>query len=165
MSGEGLRALQEALVKWVRLERKPETPEVETKDVGGVQVTTVMAFPEAKEGERHADLHFMLASKDESFPTKEELIATVQAAIGEGEFVTMEAQRLAGGLSYIDLGGWLGSQDLAVRLIGAMELAEIGPAITPATLGITGTQANELAGMGVVMMTPYDGWTPAEVKA
>jgi hypothetical protein len=83
----------------------------------------------------------------------------VRDALGEGEFgVTMTAKDLSEGPSYINLGGWLGSQDLALMLIGAVELAGIAAAITPEALGMTGASADVLAGNGLIMLGPTKVW-------
>jgi hypothetical protein len=59
--------------------------------------------------------------------------------------------RLVGGPSYIEIGGELGSQDLALRLIGLGALVELWPVITPKIMGLTGKDAQDLAGSGFVM--------------
>jgi hypothetical protein len=159
----GFQKLQTALPAWVRMERPTGTPEVTHSQVGGIAVTEVMGFPEtpaeAPIDEVAADVHFVEVVRGEDFPTKDELIAYVQDALGEGEFgTTMSADDLAGGPSYITLGGWLGSQDLALMLIGAVELAGIAKAITPKALGMTGEMADTMAGNGLVMLGPSRCW-------
>ena len=155
----GLRDLQKALPTWVRLERPPETPEVATKQIGDLSVTVVTAFPSAPPGSVRADVHFVAVAPTEGLPEKEDLIEAVRAALGEGEFASMSAEDLAGGPSYITLGGWLGSQDLALMLIGAVELVGISKAITPKVFGAHGEQADMLAGSGLVMLGPSQCWT------
>jgi hypothetical protein len=166
----GMQALQEALPTWVRMERPSGTPEVTHSQVGGIAVTEVMAFPEAPADAVHetfadappdevrADVHFVEIAPTAEFPDREELITVVRSAFGEGEFATMGAEDLAGGPSYMALGGWLGSQDLALMLIGAVELAGIAKAITPKALGMTGEIASTMAGNGLVMLGPSRCW-------
>jgi len=167
----GFQVLQASLPMWVRMERPTGTPEVSQRQVGEVTVTEVMGFPEAPESAVHetftegapdqarANVHFVEIAPTADFPDREELIAAVRAALGEGEFgVTMTADDLAGGPSYINLGGWLGSQDLGLMLIGAVELAGIAAAITPEALGMTGASADVLAGNGLIMLGPTKVW-------
>jgi len=167
----GFEVLQASLPMWVRVERHSGAVEVSTHQVGNVAVTEVMGFPEAPEDATHesfaegapnrvrADVHFVEVAPTPDFPDREELINAVRAALGEGEFGTvMRGVDLASGPSYITLGGWLGSQDLALMLIGAVELAGIAKAVTPAMLGATGEVADIMAGNGLVMLGLSDVW-------
>jgi hypothetical protein len=167
----GFQVLQASLPTWVRMERHTGDAVVSQREVNGVAVTEVMGFPEAPDDTEpgtftetppdrvRADVHFVEIAPSPEFPDREELITAVRDALGEGEFgVSMSADDLAGGPSFIALGGWLGSQDLALMFIGAVELAGIAPAITPKALGITGDGANELAGNGLVMLGPSKVW-------
>ena len=156
-----LSDLQRQLPIWVRLERHPGEPEVTHTQHGAVKVTTINAYPEAPPQAVRADVHFVLVAPTEVFPSAEDLTAAVRGALGPGEFSDMDAATLSGGPSYITLGGWLGSQDLALMLIGAVELAGIAKAITPTLLGMTGETADQMAGMGMVMLGPT-AWTPLE---
>jgi hypothetical protein len=165
-----MQELQAALPMWVTMERPHGTAEVSQHEEGGVTVVEVMGFPETPEHVEHgmfsqtppdvarANVHFVEIAPTMNFPDREELIAAVRGALGEGEWATMSAEDLAGGPSYIALGGWLGSQDLALMLIGAVELAGIAKAITPAALGMEGEMANTMAGNGFVMLGPSVDW-------
>lgn len=155
----GLSDLQRALPTWVRLERHQGQPVVSEHSSGGVHVTEVMAFPEAPPDAVRANVHFAEVAPTEGFPEKDDLVKTVQAAFGQGEFSVMSARDLEDGPSYIALGGWLGSQDLALMLIGAVELAGIAKAITPAIVGATGALADQMAGGGLVLLGPWKGWS------
>ena len=169
----GLQDLGEALQRWVTVERHQGQPEVSTHQDGALEVTEVYAYPEAPEGAVHAtfteappdqvraDVHFVEIAPTADFPDQEDLVKTVQAAFGEGEFMVLGAADLSGGPSYIALGGWLGSQELALMLIGAVELAGLAKAITPKVLGVTGEDGDRLAGNGLVMLGPWDGWADA----
>jgi hypothetical protein len=162
--------LQQNLPKWVTMERPTGTPLVAQSQVGNVAVTEVMGFPETPANVEHgtfdstppdlarANVHFVEIAPTADFPTREELITMVRSALGEGEWASMSAEDLAGGPSYIALGGWLGSQDLALMLIGAVELAGVAKAVTPAVLGIEGEMANSMAGNGFVMLGPSTDW-------
>lgn len=158
MAEGGLKALQHALAIWVRLERHAGQPVVTQSQAGYVAVTEVFGYVEAPPNSVRADVHFVEVAPTEGFPDREVLVETVRAALGQGEFTVMSAEDLAGGPSYITLGGWLGSQDLALMLIGAVELAEIAQAVTPEALGMTGATADQMARRGLVMLGPWPGW-------
>ena len=66
--------------------------------------------------------------------------------------------RLAGGPSYIEVGGEIGDQAAAFRLFALGQVLGMWTVITPATLGLSGPEADEFAGRGFVMMS---GWSPA----
>lgn len=154
----GLSTLQEALPRWVRLERRTSQPVVTTKTSSGMVVTEVNAFPEAPPGAIRADVHFVLVAPTEGFPDKDELIDTVRGACGQGEFMSLSEKDLSSGPSYIQIGAWLGSQDLALMLIGAVELAGIAHAVTPERLGLEGETADQAAGVGLMMLGPSQCW-------
>lgn len=61
-----------------------------------------------------------------------------------------DLERLRGGPSYIELGGVLGDQQVALRLIGLGDLVGLWRAITPRRLGASEEEASNLAGMGLV---------------
>lgn len=154
----GLTELQQALPTWVRLERHQGQPVISSHQTGDLAVVEVYDYPEAPPNAVRADVHFVEVAPTEGFPAHEVLVQTVRAALGPGEFGVTTAADLAGGPSYITLGGWLGSQDLALMLIGAVELAGIAKAITPGALGMKGEVADALAGRGLVMLGPWRGW-------
>jgi hypothetical protein len=98
--------------------------------------------PERPAPAHSVDVHFYWVSAKDN-PTKEELLPLLK------EYPDQE--RLAGGPSYVEMGGMLGSQDLALRLIGLGALVGVWEAITPERLGITGAAAQKAAGYGYVM--------------
>jgi hypothetical protein len=165
-----MRELQDALPQWVTMERPHGTSPISEHQVGIVRVFEINAFPEtpadAEPGtftetapdKVRANVHFVDIAPTADFPDREELIAAVRGALGEGEWGTVTAEDLAGGPSYITLGGWLGSQDLALMLIGAVELAGIAKAVTPELLGLNGEMAHTMAGNGFVMLGPSTEW-------
>lgn len=161
----GFTDLQEALPRWVRLERRHGDPTVKESDQGNVHVVEINGFPEEPPGAVRADVHFVVVAPTEGFPTSDELVATVRAAAGPGEFQAMSIEDLAGGPSFIPLGAWLGSQDLALMLIGAVELAGIADAITPEALGFEAADAAQMAGNGFVMLGPSRRWSEAAAEA
>jgi hypothetical protein len=153
-----MRILQDMISKGVRSERPAGTDEVEEHNVGSVRVVEINNFPEETPDAIRADVHFLKLGLTEGAPTKEELIAAVRAALNEGVFANTNVEELAGGPSYITLGGWLGSQQMALMFIGLVELLGIAPAITPELLGMEGDMADEMAGMGFVMLGPSTEW-------
>ena len=159
-----IQELQEALPKWVRLERRQGDPELKVRKAGDVGVIELNTFPEEPPNAVRADVHFVMVAPNEGFPDKDELIRVVVGAIGKGEFSEITAEDLAGGPSFITLGGWLGSQDLALMLIGAVELARIAKAITPKALGMSDRTAEAMAGAGLVMLGPYPWLDPARTS-
>lgn len=157
----GLAELQRALPTWVRLERHAGAPVVSEHERGGVRSVEVLGFPEEPLNAVRADVHFVVVAPTAGLPERDDLVETVRAALGMGEFAVMRAEDLAGGPSYITLGGWLGSQDLALMLIGAVELVGIANAITPGSFGFTGETADAMAGSGMVMLGPSQCWLEA----
>jgi hypothetical protein len=157
-----LRALQEALPTWVRLENRSDHDQVKVSSAGPVAVVAINGFATAPPGAVRADVHFVLVAPTEGLPERDELVAVVRDAAREpGEFADLGVEDLAGGPSYITLGGWLGSQSLALMLIGAVELVGLAKAITPSVLGLEGADADAAAGMGLVMLGPSGCWTEA----
>lgn len=157
-----LQELQEALPTWVRLENRREEDQIKVAAAGPVTVVEINDFATAPPGAVRADVHFVLVAPTEGLPEREELVAMVRAAAQElGEFANLGVEDLAGGPSYITLGGWLGSQELALMLIGAVELVGVAKAITPSALGFEGADADAAAGMGLVMLGPSRCWMEA----
>lgn len=66
-----------------------------------------------------------------------------------------EPKRLAGGPSYIEMGAVLGSQDAALRLFALGKVLGLWNVVSPATLGMDGDQARQLAGQGFIMMSGF----------
>jgi hypothetical protein len=52
--------------------------------------------------------------------------------------------------------GWMGDQSLALRTMAAGQIAGLWKVITPKTLGIDGSEADQLAGAGMVMTSGYN---------
>jgi len=100
-------------------------------------------MPDREAPKHSVDVHFYWVSA-KGAPTKDELLALLVA-----HYPKME--RLKGGPSYIEIGGELGSQELALRLIGLGELVGLWKAITPKVLRMEGPLADQMAGSGFVM--------------
>jgi hypothetical protein len=66
-----------------------------------------------------------------------------------------QPDRLAAGPSYIEVGAEIGDQGAAFQLFALGKVLGFWDVITPATLGITGPEAHELAGRGMVMCSGF----------
>lgn len=103
-------------------------------------------------GPKVIDVHFFRVRIKDSFNTEYfRYLFDLFAKTGEGEFGKVEVERIKGGPSYIEWGGWLGDQGLAMTAMAAGAYAGLWDVITPETIGITGAAADQLAGMGLVM--------------
>lgn len=101
------------------------------------------AKPDSGAPPHSANVHFFwVAGKDD--PKKDDLLRLLEA-----HYPSME--RLRGGPSYIEIGGEIGDQGLALQLIGLGEIVGLWKAITPALMGLSGKDADEMAGSGFIM--------------
>lgn len=105
------------------------------------------------------DVHFMRIGFTDEAADKDRFVTLLAAALnGPGEFLDIRPDRLAQGPGYIELGAWIGSQDLALRLMALGERHELWTVVTPEKLGITDPKvAAERAGLGLVMIGPSPG--------
>lgn len=100
---------------------------------------------------------FSVRQKENSGLTAESLASMIKAA-NEGVFCDADVTRLAQGPSYIELGGWIGDQGLALSLMGLGERLGLWNVVTPRVLGITDQEkAANLMGMGFVMIEVPSG--------
>lgn len=117
-------------------------------------VTHVYAMPELPDRPIQAvDVHFMVVGFTEVLPgwDKDRLRAALLAN-PVGEFITMTEEDWRGGPSYIPVGAWIGSQDLALRLFAVGKILGLWGVVTPGALGVEpGPQADQMAGSGFVM--------------
>jgi hypothetical protein len=88
------------------------------------------------------DVHFVKVSVDETAANelRDELVQLLSTN-----------PRMRGGPSYIEIGVDLGHQGLALMLLALGKALKLWDIITPATLGISGAEADELAWHGFVM--------------
>jgi len=151
--GTALSTLNERILRETVEYRKGE--ELVTRELPGgtVKVHELYAMPPSPERGELVDVHFVKVGFTEASTDREAFLADLKRATGpgEGEFQDMPPDALAGGPSYITIGGWPGSQDLALRLIALGVHHGVWDVITPAVLGITGQEADDLAGRGFVM--------------
>lgn len=120
--------------------------------VGSVRRVDVYAMPHESEAEDNlvkVDCHFIVVGVDKAGAEqhRDELIAILK---------TYPAQdRLAGGPSYIEVGAEIGDQGAAFQLFALGEVLGLWQVITPKTIGVTGTAADQLAGSGMVMISEF----------
>lgn len=67
-----------------------------------------------------------------------------------------QPERLVGGPSYIEVGAEIGDQGAAFQLFALGKVLGIWGIVTPGVFGVSGEQALELAGSGMVMITGFD---------
>lgn len=126
--------------------------EVVERDVGQVHVTDIFAMPHESGTPADlqlVDLHFITVGVDQTKAEarREDLVRLLNGY--------PQPERLAGGPSYIEVGGVLGDQGTALRLFALGEVLGLWQVITPSKLGVTGPEGNQLAGMGLVMISGY----------
>jgi hypothetical protein len=125
--------------------------EFSEREVGNVKVFEINGYPETPSHGALVDVHFLsIGFTEKASITKAEFLSMVNKA-RDGEFQDLSLEDFAGGPSYLTIGGWLGSQDLALRFMALGQFLGVWMVITPERLGVTGTQADALAGGGMVM--------------
>ena len=119
---------------------------------GGVQVMEVYDMPHqdaAVDGIVKVDGHFIVVgvNKEKAEAARDEVVEILRDY--------PEPERLAGGPSYIEIGGVLGDQQEAFLLFALGKVLGLWSVITPATLGFSGPEADQLAGAGMVNMSGF----------
>lgn len=123
-----------------------------TSNAGPVLITTLDMNPsvaDARDDLELVDLEFLIVGVDKAHAEtfRDELVAIMK---------TYPHQlRLAGGPSYIEVGGVIGDQGAAFQLFALGKVLGLWNVMTPATLGFTGEEAKRMAGNGFVMMAGY----------
>lgn len=143
-----LKPLTDLILETTTVYRKGAPVTHET--VGNVAVTHVFGYDPVPDDGQHflVDVHFVTVGvHGVEGETTERLKEALKAY--------PEPERLAGGPSYIEIGGVLGDQELALRLFALGEACGVWEVVTPKKLHITGPQADEMAGRGFVMCTGY----------
>ena len=103
---------------------------------------------ENKQPDGHtANVHFFEVALSDPNTDKKTLASGLRSLLA----LYPQPERLAAGLSYIELDAVVGDQGMALTLIGLGELVGLWQAITPELLGFTGEQAAKMAGRGLVM--------------
>jgi len=86
---------------------------------------------------------FKIAAKDN--PDKAEFLRLTQEHQGEfGDVDPLDGKEH----SYLELGGWIGDQGIAMQYMALGVLLGVFNLISPAALGVVGDQALQLAGVG-----------------
>jgi len=131
--------------------------EGQVEQVGGMKIVHIVGYPETPSHGELVDLHFINVGFTEAAADKQAFVdALKQALTGHGEFCDIDGARLKGGPSYIEVGGWLGSQDQALLFYGLLQHHGFGTVIIPESMGIIGDAADDLAGRGMVMFAGFD---------
>lgn len=119
-------------------------------------VQTVIDNTIQSDGEGSVDVGFFSVVRPlNSHLSKNDLREQILAA-ALGEFVTMTAEDWLRGPHYIHLGGWIGDQGLALRLIGLGALVGLWSVSLPSSLGITDeAETQKLLGQGFVYATGF----------
>lgn len=131
---------------------RKEAEQVRVENHGDLQVVHMTGYPEAPSHGALVDVHFIKVGFTEASADEDAFRdALKQAMVGHGVFSDLSADEFKQGPSYITVGGWLGSQDQALRLFALIEHYGMGEVITPARLHITGEEADKMAGVGYVL--------------
>lgn len=130
--------------------------EVTDKQFGDVHIVEVFDMPHADEARTSTvDVHFMKIGFTEAAADSGLFVKLLREALRhDGTFLNLSVDDFLGGPSYISVGAWIGSQDIALRLMALGEHLKLWEVITPERLGITGPQVDALAGAGFVMFAP-----------
>lgn len=110
----------------------------------------------AFDGLEKVDMHFVTVAvnKEAAEREREKLVALLNE--------WPDPEQLAGGPSYIAVGGVLGDQGAAFELFALGKVLGLWSVITPETFGMTGDEARRAAGMGYIMCS---GYRPAQQAA
>jgi len=116
---------------------------------GSVHVYAMPHESQAKSGIEKVDCHFITVGVDK-----------VKAEAHRAELVAIlktypQPERLAGGPSYIEVGGEIGDQGAAFQLFALGKVLGLWDIVTPEKLGFTGPEANQMAGRGLVMISGF----------
>lgn len=125
---------------------------------GSLEVITLDISPELQpDSGAVIDVHFQWVgfTEEAGSLTNEEFIEMIRQA-ETGHFASMTLKRLAFGPSYIELGGWLGSQDQALRFLALGEYYLLWEVMTPKKLFVADDLADQMAGAGYVMNSGLD---------
>ena len=113
---------------------------------GSVHIYAMPHESQAKSGIEKVDCHFVVIGVDK-FKAKKHKIELVR--------ILKTYPRLADGPSYIEVGGEIGDQGAAFQLFALGKVLGLWDIITPEKLGITGSQADQMAGNGFVMISGF----------
>lgn len=103
----------------------------------------------AFDGLEKIDLHFVVVAVNKAAAER------VRARFVEILNNWPNPDELAGGPSYIAVGGIIGDQGAAFEMFALGKVLGLWDIITPETFGATGEQARQMAGMGFIMCSGY----------
>ena len=126
-------------------------------------LASLVDSPEA-EGATEIDLYFAKALVRKEAP-RELFVQFIKerTAEGGGVFAEVSVDRLAEGLSYIEIGGWLGDQTDALIFMAIGAFHKAWEIISPETLGLSREEGAGLAGMGMVLTSGLSDEFKAEL--
>lgn len=110
----------------------------------------------AFDGLEKVDLHFVTIAVNKAAAEAER--ANLIALLNQWP----DPERLAGGPSYMEVGGVIGDQGAAFELFALGEVLGLWSVITPETFGLTGEDARRAAENGYIMCS---GYRPEQVPA
>jgi len=120
---------------------------------GSIQVTDMYLMPHVDDVADVEKIDMVLVvvgvDKTKAAARKEELIGLLKTYPAP--------ERLAGGPSYIEVGGVIGDQGAAFQLFALGEVLGLWRVVTPRLLGAEGDKARYMAGAGFVVITGFDG--------
>lgn len=131
--------------------RKTEEPITEERH-GNLNVVTIHHPNSVSEMpdvfDKRIDTHFYVVgvNTQKANEYRDEIIQIMR------DYPTLD--RLVQGPSYIEVGGEMGDQGIAMTTFAVLEAIGLADIMTPAKLGMTGPQADEMAGRGFVMLIP-----------
>ena len=116
---------------------------------GSVHIYAMPHESQVEGGIEKVDLHFIVVGVDKAKAEqyKDELVGILKTY--------PQPERLAGGPSYIEVGGEIGDQGAAFQLFALGKVLGLWDIITPEKLGFTGAEAAQMAGTGFVMMSGF----------
>ncbi len=121
-------------------------------------VVHIFAMPHESEASTQlekVDLHFIVIGVDKAKAEtrRAELVSILRD--WPTEAWGSPVHKLEQGPSYIEVGAVVEDQGAALQLFALGEVLRLWTVITPAKLGITGPEANNMAGMGFVMIDGF----------
>lgn len=128
-------------------------PVVTVEKREGLTVVHEYAMPhvdEAPDDVEIVDVHFIKIGvrRDEAMKHRDELVAIIHK--------DFDVDRMKGGPSYIEVAGkWVGDQGATLQLFALGQVMGLWTVITPGVLGITGDEADTMAGLGFVMVSGF----------
>lgn len=135
---------QEALAEAGKTGEAPKIPAGEN----GVLTIEVFAMPKVEDAPANVylvDTHFAVVGvdKEKAEQHRQEIVDWAKAHIDHE-------------MSYIELGGIIGDQGMALCFMALGPALGLWQVLTPATFGIDGKLADEMAGIGYVMITTLE---------